>query len=115
MLKRKMRMYREDVLEELSRQFKIAATQRINFGSEFVTMKVDGMKYDDIGMVWCAYERMHMFATINRLRADSGKPPIAFERVVRVERMAAGHVDYSNKFMLYCMELVCNEDKEIEP
>lgn len=54
---------------------------------------------------WIAAERALMLRETNECRAGLGKPPIGIERIMRVERMAVGHSDYSSKFALYCAEL----------
>lgn len=64
---------------------------------------VDGPDGPELG--WAAYERACMHETINTIRAERGLDAIAIEEVVRVERMAVGHSDYSLKFAFYCAEL----------
>ena len=54
---------------------------------------------------WVLYEREVMLAEVNRLRAQRGLDRIHMDRLRRVERMAEGHIDYSEKFALYCAEL----------
>lgn len=54
---------------------------------------------------WAAYERTCMHTTVNELRADRGLPPVPVEDIVRVERLAVGHSDYSRKYAFYCAEL----------
>ena len=54
---------------------------------------------------WVAYEREQMLAAVNRERATHRRPDVTVEDVARVERMAAGHVDYAMKYALYCSEL----------
>lgn len=54
---------------------------------------------------WAAYERNRMRETVNAIRAERGLPPVPVEDVVRVERLAVGHSDYSRKFAYYCAEL----------
>ena len=54
---------------------------------------------------WAAYERARMHETVNAIRAERGLPAVSVEDVVRVERLAVGHSDYSSKFAFYCAEL----------
>lgn len=54
---------------------------------------------------WAAYERARMHETVNEIRAERGLPALPVEDVVRVERLAVGHSDYSRKFAFYCAEL----------
>lgn len=54
---------------------------------------------------WAAYERARMHETVNAIRAERGLLPVPVEDVVRVERLAVGHSDYSLKFAFYCAEL----------
>lgn len=55
---------------------------------------------------WIDYEREQMHEAVTRERAKLGKGPIPLTQVERVESMAAGHVDYADKWPLYCAELV---------
>lgn len=54
---------------------------------------------------WAAYERTCMREAVNAIRSDRGLPPIPIDDIVRVERLAVGHSDYSLKFAFYCAEL----------
>lgn len=54
---------------------------------------------------WSAFERARMHETVNAIRAERGLPAVPVGDIVRVERMAVGHSDYSLKFALYCAEL----------
>lgn len=70
-----------------------------------VTNGVDG---------WVLYEQLVMWGAVNRQRKVlMGLDPIPFHKIQEVEAMAAGHVDYSKKFALYCAELV--SDLEVRP
>lgn len=55
---------------------------------------------------WVRYERAVMLDAVNAERAELGKPPALITEVETMDRMAAGHVDYTDKFSLYCTELV---------
>jgi len=55
---------------------------------------------------WVVYEREVLLAAVNEERAKIGRKPIPMADVIRVERVAMGHVDYSSKLALYCAELV---------
>jgi len=54
---------------------------------------------------WVIYEREVMLQATNAVRLQRKKPQITVEEVHRVEEMAVGHVDYSQKFALYCAQL----------
>lgn len=54
---------------------------------------------------WTAYERTRMHDTVNAIRAERGLPALPVDDIVRVERLAVGHSDYSLKFAFYCAEL----------
>lgn len=54
---------------------------------------------------WAAYERTRMHETVNAIRAERGLPAVPVEDIIRVERQAVGHSDYSLKFAFYCAEL----------
>lgn len=64
---------------------------------------VDGP--DGLECEWTVYERARMHDTVNAIRGDRGLPPLPLDAIVRVERLAVGHSDYSLKFALYCAEL----------
>ena len=55
---------------------------------------------------WARYERTRMHEKVNDLRADCGRPALPLEDILRAERQAVGHSDYSQKFAFYCAELV---------
>jgi hypothetical protein len=55
--------------------------------------------------LWATYERNRMHEKVNDLRADLGLPALPLEDILRVERQALGHSDYSRKFAFYCAEL----------
>jgi len=57
-------------------------------------------------LAWVIYERETMLNAVNRARAAYGKQPLPPAAVERVEGLATGHVDYTDKFALYCTELV---------
>lgn len=54
---------------------------------------------------WVHYEREQMTTAVNAARTNRGLEPVTLEDVARVERMACGHVDYFQKYALYCAEL----------
>ncbi|MFF8932398.1 hypothetical protein ACF1AO_34610 [Streptomyces longwoodensis] len=54
---------------------------------------------------WAAYERIRMHEKVNEIRAERGLPAVPAEDILRVERQAVGHSDYSLKFAFYCAEL----------
>lgn len=58
------------------------------------------------GLAWIVYERRMMWQAVNRMRHDRGKAPLSMDDVKRVEMMAVGHTDYTQKFAHYCAELV---------
>lgn len=51
------------------------------------------------------FEHEAMWRAVNDERARLGRVPVAIADVVRVERLALGHSDYSHKFALYGAEL----------
>lgn len=64
---------------------------------------VDGPDGPECG--WAAYERARMHEAVNALRADQGKLAVPVEDILRAERLAVGHSDYSRKFAFYCAEI----------
>jgi hypothetical protein len=59
---------------------------------------------------WVVFERGQMHAAVNAARAERGLPPVELKAIDRVERYAAGHVDYATKFALYCAEIALGID-----
>lgn len=55
---------------------------------------------------WVIYEREQMYFAVNQERSTRGLPPVTMKDIERVEQTATGHVDYAEKFALYCAELV---------
>ena len=54
---------------------------------------------------WVIYEREMMLQAVNAVRLQRKQPQITVEEVYRVEELAVGHIDYSEKFALYCAQL----------
>lgn len=75
----------------------------------------DEVRTDDgLELAWVLFERQEMFAAVNQVRAEQGHPPVGMDRVRQVEQMACGHVDYFEKFALYCAELAMGV-REVRP
>lgn len=55
---------------------------------------------------WVVYERHRMLGFVNAERTRLGVAPAPMAEVERVERLAAGHSDYADKYALYCAELI---------
>lgn len=55
---------------------------------------------------WIDAEIDFMHYAVNRRRSERGLPDVDRAAIVRVERWACGHSDYSSKFALNCAELV---------
>ncbi len=58
---------------------------------------------------WDRFECEAMLSAVNWVRAKMDKDPITLRRLLRQQAMAVGHIDYSQKFALYCTELVYDE------
>ncbi len=58
---------------------------------------------------WVLFERDAMRAAVDAERAARGLPPVEPDRIIRVERLACGHVDYMEKYALYCAEMALGE------
>jgi len=54
---------------------------------------------------WVIYEREVMHRAINAVCLQRGRPLVTIKEVRRVEGMAVGHVDYSQKYAFYCAQL----------
>lgn len=48
-----------------------------------------------------------MHRRVNGLRERAGLPPVDLAEFQAAERRAVGHVDYADKFSLYCAWLAC--------
>lgn len=65
---------------------------------------------------WNTYEKLVMWKLVNCKRIEGhGLPPVPFSAIERVEQLAAGHVDYFEKFALYCSEMVDTPPEDIKP
>lgn len=51
---------------------------------------------------WVSFEREAMLDEVNAYRSAAGLTPADVETVARIERSAAGHVDYADKYALRC-------------
>jgi hypothetical protein len=54
---------------------------------------------------WITYERMGMVNAVQNERLKRKLPPVPEELILKAEREALGHSDYSSKFALYCTEI----------
>ena len=54
---------------------------------------------------WILFERQTMFDLTNEERKLNGLPPATLHDILRAENCASGHIDYTNKFALYCLEI----------
>lgn len=61
---------------------------------------------------WVLYERNCMLKLVNLLRAERGIPGVDAAEVERADQLATGHVDWFDKFPLYCAELVLRPASE---
>src|SRR5690606_24330197 len=60
---------------------------------------------NDVDPYWNTYEMLTMLKEVNVYRRSRGWQLASYGDIKRVETMAAGHVDYTTKFALYCAEL----------
>lgn len=69
--------------------------------------KLRSQKSEWIGdeLEWVIYEREVMLKTVNAVRLQKGLMEATMADIKRAEGCAKGHVDYSQKFALYCAEL----------
>lgn len=56
---------------------------------------------------WLPQELAAMHAAVNRERHRQRRSLVTLAAVEAADRLAAGHVDYAAKFVLYCAELAC--------
>lgn len=54
---------------------------------------------------WMRFELLIMYWTVNRLRTSNGDAAVSLDDVRAADQMASGHIDYFEKFALYCAEL----------
>ena len=86
-----------------------AASQRAK-RNKWVFDPFEGMNV----LEWVIYERKLMLDEVNRFRESKGLDPVGENDILRVEQLAVGHVDYAEKFSLYCAEL-SDGVEEIQP
>lgn len=60
---------------------------------------------------WVIHERMCMLTAVNVARSERGYPPVDIEAVRRADQQATGHVDWLDKFSLYCAELTLDNER----
>lgn len=58
---------------------------------------------------WVVFERNVLLDHVNRARAESGLPPVDAQAIARAEQSAIGHVDYTTKLALYCVDVAIGE------
>jgi hypothetical protein len=71
---------------------------------DLVESNVPSNRHPEVG--WVVYERKVMLDAVNRERKNRQLPGITVEIFVRkVEQLAYGPVDYTDKLALYCAEM----------
>lgn len=78
--------------------------------NRFVDDPVEGRENPE----WVIHERQAMLTAINRKRQLRQLPEIDELALLRWERQASGHVDYSKKFALYCAWLALGIENEMK-
>ncbi|PWK81700.1 hypothetical protein C8D88_116111 [Lentzea atacamensis] len=58
---------------------------------------------------WVLYERHGMLAEVNRIREELGYVRTTLGPLWAAERLCVGHVDYAEKWALYCAEIAMEE------
>ncbi|MFJ4902902.1 hypothetical protein [Streptomyces sp. NPDC088727] len=58
---------------------------------------------------WVAYERTKMLMAVNASRSERGLKEVTEKAVIKVERLAVGHSDYTLKYAIGCADLVAEE------
>jgi len=59
---------------------------------------------------WMLFERKVMLDEVNRWRENHGAQLLTERQLVKAERLAVGHIDYAQKFSLYCARLAQGEE-----
>jgi hypothetical protein len=70
---------------------------------------IDALGRDIATLEWIAAEHNAMRNAVNDLRVERGLPVIDPMLIARAEQSAAGHVDYTKKYALYCADLVFDQ------
>jgi hypothetical protein len=60
-------------------------------------------------MGWVLFERHGMLEEVNRIREERGLMRTTLGPVWQAERLCVGHVDYAEKWALYCAEIAMKE------
>jgi hypothetical protein len=82
----------------------VAAQQSRDQRTEFVSSNDSSNRHPELG--WVVFERQSMFDAVNAKRHVHKLPPINMELFIRkVEQLAVGHCDYTQKIALYCAEM----------
>jgi hypothetical protein len=58
---------------------------------------------------WNEYEEGILLIEVNLFRAMFEKKPVSIEDIRKADDAAAGHIDYTQKFLLNCMTLIYGE------
>jgi hypothetical protein len=61
---------------------------------------------------WVLLERKAMLEATNILRSKYNLPLVEITDIYKLECCAIGHIDYSHKYALYCLELGRGENKK---
>ena len=79
-----------------------------NFRHEYLfnLLKDEQKLRDQRGIDFPELERKALHEEVNRQRSEIGKHPVPLSDVESVETYAMGHFDYSQKFTLYCTEMI---------
>lgn len=90
------------LMERMRETFRQAAKRR----NELTTWE---QRDDESQPAWVFWEREKMHEAVNGERIRRGFPVVPIQEIRRVERWATGHVDYADKFAIYCTELALGE------
>jgi hypothetical protein len=60
-------------------------------------------------LAWIPFEQNGMLEEVNEIREERGLVRATLEPILEAERICVGHVDYAEKWALYCAEIAMKE------
>lgn len=64
-------------------------------------------------MEWMRFERQTMLTAVNEERRRRNLPPAHADDIQNANSQAGGHIDYADKFALYCAEIAMGIERTV--
>jgi hypothetical protein len=99
------------LIDRFKETFALAAKERPARQTRVKTTDWKGRPDEEIG--WVVFEREVMHKLVNEIRVKRGLSEIGISEVQKVETWACGHVDYAQKYAIYCAELALGKNAPV--